>query len=541
MRALLRSAVAASLVAVVPAAQGQTPATEPSGRIVGRMVAAGSGRPLPGVMVTLHADSADPIERSLQPTVVTREDGKFEFKGLSAGYYSFFCFKAGYGRNREPTYNTYLREDEVIADLLIELTPPGAITGLVLDPEGRPVPGVDVGAERIETIFSYVRLQVSKSVKTDEEGRYRIFGLSAGRYFVRAEPSDTARTPLFSPTYYPATTEFSGASRVRIDWGGEAGGIDIRLLPVAPTVVEGLLAHGESSTPCAKCTVEVMQMAGPYRRKPKRIRTGADGAFRLEGLVPGPYYFLAETDEPKRFALSKVHVASDRLTSVALRLVPGVTVSGRVRMENRGPEEKETISSPAPYAALSTLHPGFGGGGEEQADKQGVFSMTVPPDRYKLSSNCGAQDGYLVEAFVEGQRLPDRYLEVLEGVPVKHLEMVCSSGKAKLLLLVKPSAGAPPFDRLPGVDVWYRPDESVSRYLDDGYFGVTGAGGAPIEVNRFPPGRYTLYALSNLLNIEWTDREVLKVLEPYGVDVDFKAGEATKVELVFVPSSIRLP
>ena len=126
-------------------------------------------------------------------------------------------------------------------------------------------------------------------------------------------------------------------------------------------------------------------------------------------------------------------------------------------------------------------------------------------------------------------------------MPIKDLEMVCSLSKALLRVTIKPSAGAARFDRLPGLNVWFRPDKADSRFLYLSLFGVSGLGGAPAEIDRIRPGRYTFYAIADSLAIEWADPEVLKVLEPYGAEVDLRAGETADVEMVFVPSSLRLP
>ncbi len=92
---------------------------------------------------------------------------------------------------------------------------------------------------------------------------------------------------------------------------------------------------------------------------------------------------------------------------------------------------------------------------------------------------------------------------------------------------------------MPAVVIWYRPVDGSSPYLIPSRISPIGSG--TFSGMKIPPGRYTVYAVSELLALDWADPELRRVLEPYGVTVDLKAGQSSEVELVFVPSSFPLP
>ena len=79
-------------------------AGEPSGRVTGRVVAADSGRPVSGAVVTVARDD-DPPGR-LTTAAVADEHGAFSFDALPAGRYDFTASKPGvfldtqYGQTR---------------------------------------------------------------------------------------------------------------------------------------------------------------------------------------------------------------------------------------------------------------------------------------------------------------------------------------------------------------------------------------------------------------------------------------------------------
>jgi hypothetical protein len=85
---------------------------------------------------------------------------------------------------------------------------------------------------------------------TDDLGRFRLYGLPAGEFYVSAnytvptlgpDPAQAAEQPRygFAPTFYPSAAAIEGARRVRVSVGQETGGIDLTLVRAKPGPVSG--------------------------------------------------------------------------------------------------------------------------------------------------------------------------------------------------------------------------------------------------------------------------------------------------------------
>jgi protocatechuate 3,4-dioxygenase beta subunit len=184
----------------------QTPDPPATGLIVGQVVDATTGRPVPGAIVSLTASTAAlaaaglvaPGELQMTatgPAVPTRmianAEGRFVLRNLAKGRYSFSATANGYllgqhgqGRAGGPGYPLELEEGGKVLDATIRLWKAATITGTVLDEANEPVVGV--GVRTLRRAFSGGRLRwlQQMTAQTDDRGFYRIAGLSPGDYAV---------------------------------------------------------------------------------------------------------------------------------------------------------------------------------------------------------------------------------------------------------------------------------------------------------------------------------------------------------------------
>ena len=136
------------------------------------------------------------------------------------------------------------------------------LSGKVLDPEGSPLPGVNLHASAVPAGYSPL---VSRS-SSDGEGRFVLGPLAAGRYSVRASPGDAYFVSL-EPVEAAAGED---GVILQLSWGGTLRG----------RVVDE--AGGEPLN-------AGLFLAGPLER-----RSNADGdGFRIENLPPGTYDLTA--------------------------------------------------------------------------------------------------------------------------------------------------------------------------------------------------------------------------------------------------------
>src|SRR5262245_52983949 len=181
-----------------PSPQGQPP--PPTGLIVGRVVDAGSGRPVPGAIVTIDGAGLSRAGTPYrQPRAMTNASGQFVFRKLGRGSYGVSVTRPGYvdgafGRRRPDGTSLQLRlaEGERLSDVVIPIWRYASVSGVVTDEAGEPLVDVQVRAFQRRIVAGRSRLSQGSSGRTDDRGYYRIGSLAPGDYvfaFVWSETS----------------------------------------------------------------------------------------------------------------------------------------------------------------------------------------------------------------------------------------------------------------------------------------------------------------------------------------------------------------
>src|SRR5690349_24614177 len=195
----LAAAVGAEAPGQSPGAAGQQPARDtsaqskdalpaPTGRIMGRVVAADDGRPVKRARVFITAAEL-PGGRG----VLTDDSGVFDLTDLPAGRYTLTVSKSGfvalsYGQRRPLQAGTplQLNDGQQIKGIQFQLPRGSVIGGRVLDEDGEAMPGVMVRVMRYQYLQGDRRLVPAGTGQTDDKGMYRIWGLMPGDYYVNA-------------------------------------------------------------------------------------------------------------------------------------------------------------------------------------------------------------------------------------------------------------------------------------------------------------------------------------------------------------------
>jgi Carboxypeptidase regulatory-like domain len=125
--------------------------------------------------------------------------------------------------SRIPTWN--------VENVRLELAPEGAITGRITDLQGKPQTLVRVEAVRLVRPVGHPSyLWECCGTLTDEEGKYRIFGLAPGEYYVAAQFQKRAAQAgdLYSGTYLfnPGRVKVDDAHAIRLKAGETVEGIN---------------------------------------------------------------------------------------------------------------------------------------------------------------------------------------------------------------------------------------------------------------------------------------------------------------------------
>jgi hypothetical protein len=294
-------------------------ATAPAGTglILGRVVDADSGRPVPRAIVTLGVSVAPRPRGSTGPIepnrVMADDEGRFVFREVPAGGTSLSATKAGYlptsfGQTAPVGPGRHLRieEGERRSDVVLRMWQYAALSGTVADEFGDPAVGVRVvlvrrverGGQRLPAMHA--------GASTDDRGVFRVGSLPPGDYFVLV-PSVTVSVPartsamLEAPPNAQARQEVMQSIQESGGIGPAGGGV-----PYGDQVLQRTLQFGlVPPQPAANAPLQVyaavyfpnessLATATPVTLKSGEefagvhLRVRLTDAFRVSGVVMGP-------------------------------------------------------------------------------------------------------------------------------------------------------------------------------------------------------------------------------------------------------------
>ena len=520
----------------------------PGAVIAGVVVERGSNTPIRRAIVTLQT-----VETRPQEAVAWSDaNGGFSFSYLPAGRYTLRVVKTGYQlaaagptAQRPPEIIT-LAAGEVRNDLVFRLQSPNVVSGVVLDEDGDPVPGIQVSALRTGWQRRKRQFFPTTSATTDAAGRYRLNGLAPGRYvFGFVSQNRTARRPVpevsagqpskqyvYGRQFFPGAARADAATVITVEAGREYPGIDFRLRTEPVAAVQGKLVLPPGATKVTQPIVSLLTDDDSG----DRARYGV-GVSNIEytfeaALYPAGHYTLvatAEVDGKPYRGVRVVDVPPAGIRDLAIPLEPGVDLAGTVKYEGPGAEKYGP--------AFVNLSPGDNlpwNAGRLRAtvadDSSFQFSGVVPgvwdinagpipPDGYIKSMRLGDQD-VLTEDMVI-QATTSAPLNIVIGTRAAVLEGdVTSSGKPqRYYVLLAPE---PKFQR---VTSFYRNVMSDEK----GHF----------QMKNVTPGKYLLLAFEEFDAQSIEDPDFLKPFASSAVTVTLKEGDNPAQKVPVIASSTR--
>ncbi|MFZ0863368.1 MAG: carboxypeptidase-like regulatory domain-containing protein [Candidatus Sulfotelmatobacter sp.] len=247
-----------------PLTSAQTPgisraATPGNGyRIAGTVVSKTDGHPLARARIIVR-DTKTPQKFE---SLVTSEDGRFEFAGVPAGKYDLNGAKRGYisaSYDQHEQFSTAIVTGAGLDTqaLVLRLAPTAIISGKILDESGDPVRHATVTVYYDDHSSGVDQIRQYRGAQTDDEGAYEVAGVMPGTYFLSAsakpwyavhprsnspgsvpdgKPADTPNVDrsfdvAYPLTYYADVTEADSATPIPIR-GGERLQVEIHLNPV---------------------------------------------------------------------------------------------------------------------------------------------------------------------------------------------------------------------------------------------------------------------------------------------------------------------
>jgi protocatechuate 3,4-dioxygenase beta subunit len=404
---------------------------------------------------------------------ISDSSGQFKISDVPAGRYRFLATHTGYvDQHYQSTGGDTgailaLQAGQEVKDVLFRMTLAAVFTGRVNDEDGEPMALTQVVALRRPTDEETEDRDDSRSTgqellpagiaQTDDRGQYRIFGLKAGEYYIKAvddyEPMGhmsigsewevrQALGSQYAPVYYPGVTQIGQAKLLVISPGEEAQ-VDLVLRRIRTVQISGRVI-GADGKPATDVYLYLEELpAGDYGVF-QGIETDSKGEFKVKGVAPGSYVLHAQQhsyEEAKYHASQKIEVGSDNIDSIVLALGRGVNFLGRLDVSGPG-----TIRFERMFIDL-TSHGDPTAGAWARVKKDGTFQLLDVPDGTFSFSMNGLEEGWYVKSVRLGTTdLLANGLEVEKGEGGGTIQAVVSNGGSELGGLVtqddKPMIGA---------------------------------------------------------------------------------------------------
>jgi len=278
----------------------------PGGALVGTVVSAGDGKPVPGTRIRIRRYALEWTDLNNCITCgcrVTDDEGHFGFRDLKPGHYQIHVITSGHPRpDMVDRLLTVQAGEETRQDFALA---PGVVAvGRVVDrATGEPVEGVTVSNWTVS----------GQKVVTDARGRFRIVGvdpneLHPGNFRVEGNGYVLSKSHL-----------------CRIGLPLEPVGAEV---PVADIFVERLgtvsgRVLGPAGRPVAGARVATHQG--------ETTTTGVDGAFHLKGLYPNCVNYQQLTVEARGFILHKVRLRPGKPGEARENVEVRLEKSGRIQ------------------------------------------------------------------------------------------------------------------------------------------------------------------------------------------------------------------
>jgi hypothetical protein len=425
--------------------------------------------------------------------------GAFHFSGLPPGNFDIQVTRPQF----QSAYESVGSESGA-KTIQIKLTRLGVVAGTVTDADGRPLMGVNVILYQTPVVDGRKSLTESRNVTTDDQGRYRLWNITPGKYVLKAAGRgrgtmlySTEALPTFSaaesfvPVFFGGGADWRSASSIDIGSVSETTA-DFRLFLQPVRRIHGTI------TGTALFRNATFQLFDKQENLiSSRAALSAGGAFELLDILPGSYTLRVSqgSGNEQVYGEADVTIKDTDIDGLSISLRPGVNVT--VKSECAFHTSVEGTEIPCGFVTLY----GRDGQAIQVGQVRSLSTYTVPGPYHFVAH---AFNGYVASMVVGGRAVrPDETLQVSEGMGPIELEVRQDGGtlETKLDMADVNSAAEIQFLAVPTSECYSGPVQFVP--------------GASAFM-KFAPGDYTFYALrtSDLQGLEYRNPEALRALKP---------------------------
>jgi len=337
--------------------------------ITGSVLQADTSKPVAGAQVTVSGPIPESESQGAEGENIRRfgattdEKGNFSFKDLKPGAYRVSASRAGMIQKRagEMGGMDVVLQSGHPQQITVLMLSTGVITGRVLNERGEPMQSESVTAMQYKYWLAGHRLTTVKTVETNDQGEYRLFGLKPGSYLVlvgsrgsgsdgwvmvKGESSSAASASTYAPTYYPNESTAQNAVPIVVKPGDEARA-NFSLAQVTAYKISGKvlgLAPQSENKDGEEQRVRYVVVTQKGSMNPAGV-TGVrkDSTFELPAIPSGRYTVTvvdADRKDDERHGSREVLVESSDVTGITVNLDSSKgQLNGFVRAEGESKPE----------------------------------------------------------------------------------------------------------------------------------------------------------------------------------------------------------
>jgi protocatechuate 3,4-dioxygenase beta subunit len=541
------------VVDVPPAPRIVTPAPGDgdTSSIRGRITTAG-GQPIAGALVR-------PVPgRGGSGSALSDAQGRYVISGVPSGDYrveasrnGYITFQYGQTATSRVGRTVAVGADQAVDRIDIALPRMSAIAGTVVDEYGEPLHDVAVDVLHVQSVAGRVRALRARGRRTDDRGRYRVWGLPPGSYVVRVQVNDAVAdsdTRGYPPLYYPGRATVEEATRIGIEMARDVTNADVVVRPTPAMRVSGQVVDASGTPVRARIAMMISERSGAIQVEPTMEESAEDGSFAINNVPPGDYVIQAfgppQLDASGRpgtgpeFAARFLTITDEAPPPLRVQLTRGVTLTGRVTIDGQGTVPVSGVSLraiPADFDRAPMIGSGSLGFTVEQDGRFRYAGLTGPR---RIVFDAGpASSLYLKSASVRGVDVSEQPFDFgMDSATIDNAEVVLSMAGALL-------SGAVTNDRATAVSDysvvvfstdparWFAGSQRLKLApppLQDGTFRVFG----------LPPDEYWVIAVDRIEGGpgggEWQEAAVLRTLSSQAVRLSVTEGENRSLTLRLV-------